>query len=180
MLFGSARPIGRPSSATSPTSAPAAPARRSIDPIWPRCSAVTAGGLDEARPDAVERRRVARAGAPPGRTSPTSSTPGSFVEYGPLVIAAQSRRRDHDDLITRTPADGMIGGIGTVNGELFAGRDARAIAVSYDYTVMAGTQGHRNHRKKDRLFELAEQLDCPSCSTPRVAAGDPATPTPAA
>ena len=28
--------------------------------------------------------------------------------------------------------------------------------MSYDYTVLAGTQGTQNHRKKDRLFELAE------------------------
>ena len=55
----------------------------------------------------------------------------------------------------------MIGGIGTVNGDRFEGRDARVIAVSYDYTVLAGTQGHRNHRKKDRLFELAERLELP-------------------
>ena len=33
--------------------------------------------------------------------------------------------------------------------------------MSYDYTVLAGTQGTQNHRKKDRLFELAEQLRLP-------------------
>ncbi len=117
-------------------------------------------GMDEARPDAVERRR-----AKSRRTARENVADlvddGSFVEYGPLTIAAQSKRRDHLDLITRTPADGLIGGIGTVNGELFDGRAARAIAMSYDYTVLAGTQGHRNHRKKDRLFEVAEQLGLP-------------------
>lgn len=117
-------------------------------------------GADSARPDAVQRRRGR------GRRTTRENVAdlvdeGSFVEYGPLVIAAQARRRSHDDLITRTPADGLVGGIGTINGELFQGRDARAIAVSYDYTVMAGTQGHRNHRKKDRLFEVAEQLQLP-------------------
>lgn len=117
-------------------------------------------GTDEARPDAVERRRAR------GRRTARENVAdlvddGSFVEYGPLVIAAQAKRRTHDDLITRTPADGMIGGIGTVNGDRFTGRSAKAIAVSYDYTVMAGTQGHRNHRKKDRLFEVAEQLRLP-------------------
>lgn len=117
-------------------------------------------GLDEARPEAVERRRDR------GRRTARENVAdlvddGSFVEYGPVVIAAQSRRRDHDDLITRTPADGLIGGIGTVNGDLFEGRAAKAIAMSYDYTVLAGTQGHRNHRKKDRLFEVAEQLRIP-------------------
>ncbi len=117
-------------------------------------------GLDAARPDAVERRRAK------GRRTARENIAdlvdeGSFVEYGPLTIAAQSRRREHLDLITRTPADGMIGGIGTINGDLFEGRAARAIAMSYDYTVLAGTQGHRNHRKKDRLFEIAEQLRLP-------------------
>jgi acetyl-CoA carboxylase carboxyltransferase component len=86
---------------------------------------------------------------------------GSFVEYGPVVIAAQRRRRSVDELIERTPADGMIGGIGTVNGDLFTGHAAQVVAVSYDYTVLAGTQGVLNHRKKDRLFELAESMRLP-------------------
>jgi acetyl-CoA carboxylase carboxyltransferase component len=117
-------------------------------------------GLDAARPDAVERRR--RVGRRTARENVADLVdPGSFVEYGPVAVAAQHRRRDHDDLVRRTPADGMIGGIGTVNGDLFDGRDARAIVVSYDYTVLAGTQGHRNHRKKDRLFDLAERMRLP-------------------
>ncbi len=114
-------------------------------------------GTDDARPEAVERRRAKQRRTARENVADLIDD-GTFVEYGPLVIAAQAKRRSHDDLVTRTPADGMIGGIGTVNGDRFEGRDARVIAVSYDYTVMAGTQGHRNHRKKDRLFELAEQL----------------------
>jgi acetyl-CoA carboxylase carboxyltransferase component len=86
---------------------------------------------------------------------------GSFVEYGPLVIAAQRRRRDLADLIANTPADGMIGGIGTVNGDAFGPQASRVIAVSYDYTVLAGTQGLQNHRKKDRLFDLARTTKTP-------------------
>lgn len=117
-------------------------------------------GLDEARPEAVARRRTV------GRRTARENVAdlvdlGSFVEYGPIVIAAQRRRRDVADLIARTPADGMIGGVGTVNSHLFEGRAAQAIAVSYDYTVLAGTQGQQNHRKKDRLFEVAEQLRLP-------------------
>src|SRR5436305_7732571 len=50
--------------------------------------------------------------------------------------------------MARTPADGRVGGVGEVDGR-------RCIAMSYDYTVLAGTQGMRNHLKKDRLFELA-------------------------
>jgi acetyl-CoA carboxylase carboxyltransferase component len=117
-------------------------------------------GQDEARPDAVARRRAR------GRRTARENVAdlvddGSFIEYGPLVIAAQRRRRDHDDLIRNTPADGMIGGIGTVNADLFDGHAARVVAMSYDYTVLAGTQGYRNHHKKDRLFELAERLRLP-------------------
>ena len=117
-------------------------------------------GLDAARPQAVERRRAV------GRRTARENVAdlvddGSFIEYGPLVIAAQRRRRSVDELIERTPADGMIGGIGTVNGDLFEGHAAQVIAVSYDYTVLAGTQGQQNHRKKDRLFALAESMRLP-------------------
>lgn len=87
--------------------------------------------------------------------------PGSFVEYGPLVVAAQRRRRSIDELIERTPADGLVGGIGTVAAESFPGRESRVVAMSYDYSVLAGTQGQQNHRKKDRLFDVAERLRLP-------------------
>jgi acetyl-CoA carboxylase carboxyltransferase component len=108
---------------------------------------------DAARPDAAARRRAV------GRRTARENVddlvdPGSFVEYGPLVVAAQRRRRSIEDLIARTPADGMVGGVGTVNGR-------SVVAMSYDYTVLAGTQGLQNHRKKDRLFEIAEQLRAP-------------------
>ncbi|HEY4609840.1 MAG TPA: carboxyl transferase domain-containing protein, partial [Ilumatobacteraceae bacterium] len=117
-------------------------------------------GLDAARPAAVAQRRAV------GRRTARENVAdlvdqGSFVEYGPVVIAAQRRRRPVQDLIERTPADGMIGGIGTVNGHLFDGHAAQVVAVSYDYTVLAGTQGLQNHRKKDRLFELAETMRLP-------------------
>jgi acetyl-CoA carboxylase carboxyltransferase component len=86
---------------------------------------------------------------------------GSFIEYGPLVIAAQRRRRSVDDLIRSTPADGLVAGIGSVNAAVFGPEAARCAIMSYDYTVLAGTQGLQNHRKKDRLFELAEQWRLP-------------------
>jgi acetyl-CoA carboxylase carboxyltransferase component len=117
-------------------------------------------GRDDARPDAVARRR--RVGRRTARENVADLLDdGSFVEYGPLVIAAQRRRRDLADLIANTPADGMIGGIGTVNGDAFGPQASRVIAVSYDYTVLAGTQGLQNHRKKDRLFELARTTKTP-------------------
>ncbi len=117
-------------------------------------------GLDAARPAAVARRH--ERGKRTARENLADLVePGSFVEYGPLAIAAQRRRRELDDLIANTPADGLVGGIGRVNAERFTGRAAQCVVVSYDYTVLAGTQGTQNHRKKDRLFELAEQLRLP-------------------
>jgi acetyl-CoA carboxylase carboxyltransferase component len=79
---------------------------------------------------------------------------GSFVEYAPLAVAAQRRRRDLDDLVRRTPADGLVGGVATIGGR-------PAVVMSYDYMVLAGTQGYQNHRKKDRLIELAERQRLP-------------------
>ncbi len=117
-------------------------------------------GLDVSRPEAVARRR--KTGQRTTRENVADlCDPDSFVEYGPLVIAAQRRRHSIQHLIERTPADGMIAGIGGVNGNLFADTDARCVVVSYDYTVLAGTQGAQNHRKKDRVFEIAEQYRLP-------------------
>jgi acetyl-CoA carboxylase carboxyltransferase component len=116
--------------------------------------------FDEARPDAVERRHE-RGGRTARENLDDLVDPGSFVEYGRFAIAAQRARRDLDDLIARTPADGMIGGTARINGELFGERSACAV-LSYDYTVLAGTQGVQGHRKKDRLFELIERMRLPT------------------
>jgi len=110
-------------------------------------------GMDDRRPDAVARRRKTEQRTTRENVDDLVDR-GSFVEYGPVVIAAQRRRRAPEDLIERTPADGLVAGIGTVNGH-------RTIVMSYDYTVLAGTQGLQNHRKKDRLFELADRLQLP-------------------
>ena len=117
-------------------------------------------GLDSARPDAVAKRRKIA-----GRTARENVAdlcdPDSFIEYGALTIAAQRRRRTLDDLMTSTPADGMIAGFGTVNAALFGADRTRCAVLAYDYTVLAGTQGHNNHKKKDRLFELAAEWKSP-------------------
>jgi acetyl-CoA carboxylase carboxyltransferase component len=110
-------------------------------------------GLDAARPEAVARRRER------GRRTARENLAelvdeGTFVEYGPLIFAAQERRRTREELIARTPADGLVGGVGDVEGR-------PCVAMSYDYTVLAGTQGMRNHLKKDRLFEIAERRRLP-------------------
>ena len=115
---------------------------------------------DAARADAVERRHAAG-----GRTARENIAdlvdPNSFVEYGRFAIAAQRGRRDLQELIERTPADGLLAGTARVNGELFGERAACAV-LSYDYTVLAGTQGALGHRKKDRLFELIERMRLPT------------------
>jgi acetyl-CoA carboxylase carboxyltransferase component/biotin carboxyl carrier protein len=115
---------------------------------------------DENRPAAVARRRKTNQ-----RTARENIAQlvdeGSFVEYGSLAIAAQRRRRKVDDLIKSTPADGLIAGVATVNGKAFGSKDARCMVISYDYTVLAGTQGHMNHKKIDRMLGLAEQWRMP-------------------
>ena len=117
-------------------------------------------GLDAARPQAVARRR--KTGQRTSRENIADlCDPDTFVEYGPLVIAAQRQRRSLDDLITNTPADGLIAGVGSINGALFDDERARCVVLAYDYTVLAGTQGFKNHYKKDRMFELAEKWKRP-------------------
>ncbi|HTU37505.1 MAG TPA: carboxyl transferase domain-containing protein [Acidimicrobiales bacterium] len=120
----------------------------------------TARTSDAARPAATERRHAA------GRRTARENVedlcdPGSFEEYGGLVVAAQRARRSKEDLIANTPADGLITGIGRVNGDLFEPERARCAVLSYDYSVLAGTQGQMNHKKKDRLFALVDRLRLP-------------------
>ncbi len=117
-------------------------------------------GLDENRPEAVAKRR--RIGCRTARENVDDlCDAGSFMEYGALAVAAQRRRRSPEDLRAATPADGMIAGFGTVNAEHFGAEAARCAVLAYDYTVLAGTQGHHNHKKKDRLFELAAEWETP-------------------
>jgi acetyl-CoA carboxylase carboxyltransferase component len=117
--------------------------------------------LDAARPDAVERRH-ARGGRTARENVEDLVDPGSFVEYGRFAIAAQRARRDVQDLIARTPADGLVAGTARVNGDLVGPDRAACAVLAYDPTVLAGTQGALGHRKKDRLFELIERLRLPA------------------
>jgi acetyl-CoA carboxylase carboxyltransferase component len=116
--------------------------------------------LDANRPDAVARRHAS--GQRTARENVADlCDPGSFVEYGALAIAAQRSRRALDDLIANTPADGMVTGIGSVNGEHFGTSASRCVVLAYDATVLAGTQGFRNHQKTDRLLGIAQQQQLP-------------------
>jgi len=115
---------------------------------------------DENRPEAVGKRR--RNNQRTARENVADlCDPGSLIEYGPLAIAAQRRRRNLEDLIKNTPSDGVVAGFGTINADQFGPERARCLVVAYDYTVLAGTQGHMNHKKQDRMFGLAEQWRIP-------------------
>jgi len=116
--------------------------------------------LDEYRPEAVEKRR--KTGQRTARENIADLVdPDTFIEYGALAVAAQRRRRSMEELIQKSPADGLITGIGTVNGELFDHTHARCAVMSYDYTAMAGTQGAFNHQKTDRMLHIAEKWRLP-------------------
>jgi acetyl-CoA carboxylase carboxyltransferase component len=108
---------------------------------------------DAARPEAVAKRHAM--GLRTARENIADlCDPDSFVEYGALAVAAQSRRRTADDLIRNTPADGMVTGIGCIHGQ-------RVVVMAYDFTVLAGTQGMRNHQKTDRMLGVALQNKLP-------------------
>jgi acetyl-CoA carboxylase carboxyltransferase component/acetyl/propionyl-CoA carboxylase alpha subunit len=116
--------------------------------------------VDEARPAAMEKRH--RNGLRSARENIDDLfDPGSFQEVGALAIAAQRRRRTLEDLRVNTPGDGMVAGIGLINAEAFGADKASCVALAYDYTVLAGTQGYFNHKKTDRMLEMAEHWKLP-------------------
>lgn len=116
--------------------------------------------LDDGRPAAVAKRH--KLGRRTARENIADLVdPDSFVEYGALAIAAQRSRRSEEDLIANTPADGLVAGLATIGADRFGSPAAAAVVVSYDYTVLAGTQGMRNHAKTDRVFELAARKRLP-------------------
>jgi acetyl/propionyl-CoA carboxylase alpha subunit len=142
-------------------------AEHDLDAIRPDLQKVIdrhAPTLDIHRKPAVDKRH-----AQGGRTAreniadlcDTAADPGNFIEYGALAIAAQTRRRTLEDLIANTPADGMVTGLGSINAKQFGPEVSRCAVLAYDYTVLAGTQGMRNHHKTDRLLAVAHQLKLP-------------------
>ena len=112
--------------------------------------------LDAARSEAVSKRHAK--GQRTARENVADLIDeGTFVEYGSFGVAAQRSRRSEDDLIANTPADGLITGLAKINSEMFGIENTNCAVVAYDYTVLAGTQGFINHRKKDRIFEVAKR-----------------------
>ena len=116
--------------------------------------------LDENRPEAVARRRKLGYRMPRENIDRLVDK-GSFKEYWPLTVARQHQRNTDEALRKNTPGDGVVAGTCAINGDLFDETRSRAIVIHYDYTVLAGTQGHRNHYKQDRMFELAQRFRIP-------------------
>jgi acetyl-CoA carboxylase carboxyltransferase component len=131
-----------------------------IRPELAELRARLAATSDEARPEAVARRR--KTGQRTARENIADLVDaGSFVEYGALALAAQKQRLGPEQLIAASPADGFIGGLGSINGALFDAERARAMVMAYDHTVFAGTQGAVGHKKLDRLLALAHRWRLP-------------------
>ena len=144
---------GRPAAPHGPQATPARPTtalRADLQEVLAR----HASTLDAQRPDAVAKRH-ARGQRTARENIADLCDAGSFIEYGALAVAAQASRRTQADLIANTPADGMVTGIGSINGALFGADKSRCVVMAYDATVLAGTQGLRNHQKTDRLLALA-------------------------
>ncbi|MEY4266597.1 MAG: hypothetical protein RIS90_1132, partial [Pseudomonadota bacterium] len=139
---------------------PAAPAGAALRPDLLRLQQRQALTLDASRPEAMAKRHAL--GLRSARENIADlCDPDSFVEYGALAVAAQRSRRSEDDLQRNTPADGMVTGIGSINQAQFGRDAARAVVMAYDASVLAGTQGMRNHQKTDRLLGLALQQQLP-------------------
>jgi acetyl-CoA carboxylase carboxyltransferase component len=153
---GSSDPSARGGSPDEPDGGGGASLRPELGELRDRVAAT----LDAGRQAATERRHAQ------GRRTARENIedlcdPGSFEEYGALVFAAQRARRSREDLMANTPADGLVAGLARVNGDLFGPERSRCAVLSYDYSVLAGTQGQMNHRKKDRLFALVDRLRLP-------------------
>jgi acetyl-CoA carboxylase carboxyltransferase component len=140
------------------TPGPAAPS--AVRPDLLRLQQRQALTLDASRPEAMAKRHAL--GLRSARENIADlCDPGSFVEYGALAVAAQRSRRSEEDLQRNTPADGMVTGIGSINQAQFGPDASRAVVMAYDATVLAGTQGMRNHQKTDRMLGLALQQQLP-------------------
>ncbi len=77
--------------------------------------------------------------------------PGSFVEFGML---ADSMDPDLEASRGYLAADGMVSGIGTIDGR-------RVAICAYDFTVMAGSMGDIGEQKTARMRELAMRQRIP-------------------
>ena len=148
---------------------------------------------EDIRPDLAEVRRLHVLATDEGRPAATQKRhsqgkrtvreniedlcdPGTFIEYGPTVTAwlRSDSREQIEERVVRTAADGMVIGVGQVNGDLVGQQNARCAVVAYDYTVLAGTQGSKNHQKTDRMLRIAQQYKLPVVLYEKAAAAGPA------
>lgn len=158
VLEAAAAPAGAPTAPATQAAIPAAheAVRADLQKVMDR-HALT---RDEARPQAAAKRHAL--GMRTARENIADlCDAGSFTEYGALAYAAQRSRRSEDDLVRNTPADGMVTGVGSINGALVGPERSRVVVMAYDATVLAGTQGMRNHQKTDRLLEIAARNKLP-------------------
>ena len=127
--------VSLPSQRAAPAGAPQAAVAPEPPAIRPTVSALRidlqrvidrhAPTLDAARPEAVARRHAL--GQRTARENIADlCDAGTFTEYGALAVAAQRSRRSDEDLVRNTPADGMVTGIGSINGDLFGPERSRA------------------------------------------------------
>jgi acetyl-CoA carboxylase carboxyltransferase component len=111
-------------------------------PLLDKVLAARRATLDEERPEAVARQHARGRWTARERLNRLFD-PGTFVEYGQLAAPASRH-------LGEGPADGLVMGVGMVDGHAVC-------AASYDYTVFGGSQSPRNHRKLDRLLDLAQR-----------------------
>ncbi|HEY7296229.1 MAG TPA: biotin carboxylase N-terminal domain-containing protein, partial [Dehalococcoidia bacterium] len=138
-------------------------AERDLDAIRPDLAEVfrrrQITTTDPARLDAIERRH-ARGGRTAQENVDDLCDPDSFVAYGRLAVG-MALRGTTDELLSYAPADGMVMGLGHVNGDQFDETKSRCVVLAYDYTVLAGTQGGMNHKMQDRMLDVAARLRAP-------------------
>jgi len=116
--------------------------------------------LDENRREAIAKRHK-KGGRTARENIEDLCDKDTFVEFGSMIVAAQRGRKSEKELIEQTPADGLITGIASINGKWFDKEKCKCIVMSYDYTVLAGTQGAFNHKKTDRMMQVAKQAKKP-------------------
>lgn len=162
-LLGSLERVPQSAPQALPAAAPLAPPPQGAASVRADLQRVLerhAPTLDVNRPEAVAKRHAL--GQRTARENIADLCDAdSFLEYGALAVAAQRSRRSAEDLIKNTPADGMVTGIGSINRTLFEPERSRAVVMAYDASVLAGTQGMRNHQKTDRMLGIALQQKLP-------------------
>ena len=131
---------GAPVDEDRPSPRPKRTRRGSCAPSWPSFGPRWPPRSIRDGPHATERRH-ARGRRTARENIADLCDPGSFEEYGGLVIAAQRARRSTDDLIAQHPGRRARGRHRASQRRPLRPERSRCAVLSYDYTVLAGTQG---------------------------------------